>query len=78
MTKRRIDRELGSEVHVLEEVVGIDRPTCIQMLDDPDNGDVLQFMSILGKDEYPRLEKDAMETIRREVRDLLGQKMNGR
>jgi len=58
----------------LEEVVGTDRPTCIQTLDDPGNGALLQFMSMLGKDEYCHLEREIMETIRRKVRDLMGQK----
>lgn len=55
-------------------MVGTDSLTCIQILYDPDNGPVLQLMSMLGKDEHSHLEKEIMVTNRRVVRELLGQK----
>lgn len=77
MTRRRTVREFGSGVHILEEVVGIGRLTCIQILDDPDSGDLWQLINMLGKEEYSHLEVEIRETIRRKVRDWLRRRMKG-
>ena len=77
MARRKTVREFRSEVHILETVIGIDRLTCIQVLDAPDNGDLWQFMNMLGKDEYLHLEEEIREAIRREVTDILRRNMKG-
>lgn len=77
MARRKTVREFRSGVHILETVIGIDRLTCIQVLDAPDSGDLWQFVNMLGKDEYLHLEEEIREAIRREVKDVLRRKTKG-
>lgn len=60
-------------IEVLRDITGHDETTCENVLDASDNGNLLQFLSMVSQRKYPHLEYAIKNAIRWEVQDILKQ-----